>query len=50
MNIAEMPPMRQGLLVFPFSSLFFLRDLLGQKDLLGNWVKLSPENPRTAEN
>ncbi len=40
----------QGLLVFPLFVLFRLLDILGQNDLLGNLIKLSPENPRSIEN
>ena len=40
----------QGLLVFPLFVLFRLRDILGQNDLLGNLIKLSPENLRSPEN
>jgi len=44
------PSLTQGLLVFPLFGLFRLDDAPEQNDLLGNLIKLSPENPRNAEN
>ena len=43
-------PHTQGLLVFPLFDLVRLRDILGQNDLLGNLIKLSPKNLRSPEN
>ena len=42
--------MGRGLSVFSYSGLIRFHGILGQNDLLGNLIKLSPKNPSSREN